>query len=175
MNIPDHPLWVGVVRKLQAMFISGERDFSEQRLKESFIDDMETDGMTESQIIDEINAGRLDPINNCLAFLQTTKAISIPWQRVEDSRMRRSIFPELMKVTLPAKITPDVTIQMLVDHAICSRQKILTAIDGHELTRERNGKADWYVYSELRPFLPKGTPWPISVEMLKKKTAKNSK
>jgi hypothetical protein len=31
------------------------------------------------------------------------------------------------------------------------------------------------LYSELRPFLPKGTPWPISVEMLKKKTAKNSK
>lgn len=83
----------------------------------------------------------------------------------------------LFDATEPKGDKPDVTLQMLMDHAGCSRQKILTAINGHldTLTKERNGKADWYVYSELRPFLPKGTPWPISVEMLKKKTAKNSK
>lgn len=81
----------------------------------------------------------------------------------------------LFEPTEPKGDVPDVTLQMLIDHAQCSRTKILNAIDGQELTRERNGKADWYVYSELRPFLPQGTTWPVSVERLKKKTAKDSK
>ena len=73
---------------------------------------------------------------------------------------------------------PDVTIQMLRDHAGCSRQPVMSAMKGETLTKERLGQADWYVYAELLPILKAKSNtaqfrWPPSVAGLKK-TAKNS-
>ena len=73
---------------------------------------------------------------------------------------------------------PDVTIQMLRDHAGCSRQPVMSAMKGETLTKERLGQADWYVYAELLPILKAKSNtarfrWPPSVAGLKT-TAKNT-
>ncbi len=173
--VPDHPMWLRVIRTLQQKYQDGVTDFSPQRLRESFIDDMHAEGMNEKAIIKEIDAGRLnEPIQNCLKSLEAMKAVSAEWVR-DDDRIRVSIFGNIMLLNLPADTVPNVTIQMLMDHAGCSRQKILNAMEGHELTKERRGKPDWFVYSELRPLLPKDYQWPLSPPRPKRKTAKNSK
>lgn len=83
-------------------------------------------------------------------------------------------------VILSAGTEPDVTIQMLMDHAGCSRTPIGKALEGETLTKELRGKPEWFVYAELLPLLKAKSNtakfhWPSSVAGLKKKTAKNSK
>lgn len=85
---------------------------------------------------------------------------------------KRLSFRELVVEASRAK--PDVTIQMLIDHSGCGRQKLLNVMKGHSLTKERRGKPDWFVYAELRPLLPKGFEWPLSASMLKQKQQKTA-
>ena len=101
-----------------------------------------------------------------------------------DQNLLRKVFvgmlPQLKVASgLLAELSkPDVTIQMLRDHAGCSRQPVMKAMEGETLTKERLGRADWYVYAELLPILKAKSNtaqfrWPPSVAGLKK-TAKNS-
>ena len=110
MDVPANQHWFNIVRAIQSHYLSGTRYISMGKLQCEMIEEMNAQGVDESEIIHRINDGHFDAYN-CFDWLESVGALSPEDSGQVDQKNRhgeyidasdrRKILPRVMNLQMP--------------------------------------------------------------------------